>query len=212
MIVCARFILTQCCQNTYEFFCCKKLMNFYDLRLFVAKCVVRIYALFPQIFLEWKAKSADIFTFWMYDQGSANKRKLADRLKNLWTVKGAWPDQKKDNIKDKYKEKDNDKNKYIQRTPSESDPRDLWPLRHLISVMRGHDLTNNQNQGQWQRQIHLENTFREWPYRLVTFETFDQSDERTWPDKQKDNDIDKDKDNNKDNDKDNPGYLWHLRH
>ena len=28
--------------------------------------VVRIYALFPQIFLDWKAKSADIFTFWMY--------------------------------------------------------------------------------------------------------------------------------------------------
>ena len=29
--------------------------------------VVRIYALFPQIILDWKAKSADIFTFWMYD-------------------------------------------------------------------------------------------------------------------------------------------------
>ena len=28
--------------------------------------VVRIYALIPQIFLDWKAKSADIFTFWMY--------------------------------------------------------------------------------------------------------------------------------------------------
>ena len=28
--------------------------------------VVRIYALFPQIILDWKAKSADIFTFWMY--------------------------------------------------------------------------------------------------------------------------------------------------
>ena len=29
--------------------------------------VVRIYALFPQIILDWKAKSADIFTFWMYE-------------------------------------------------------------------------------------------------------------------------------------------------
>ena len=28
--------------------------------------VVRIHALFPQIFLDWKAKSADIFTSWMY--------------------------------------------------------------------------------------------------------------------------------------------------
>ena len=28
--------------------------------------VVRIYALFLQIFLDWKVKSADIFTFWTY--------------------------------------------------------------------------------------------------------------------------------------------------
>ena len=41
---------------------CKKLLNFFDLRTFVA----RIYGFFPQIFLIWKAKSADIFTFWMY--------------------------------------------------------------------------------------------------------------------------------------------------
>ena len=36
--------------------------------------------------------------------------------------------------------------------------------------------------------------------RLVTFETFDQSDEDTWPNQKKDNDKDKYKD--KDNDKD----------
>ena len=36
----------------------------------------------------------------------------------------------------------------------------------------------------------LHNT-TEWPQRLVTFETFDQSDEGTWPDQQKDNDKDK---------------------
>ena len=35
----------------------------------------------------------------------------------------------------------------------------------------------------------------------MTFETFDQSDEETWPDQQKDND--KDKDNGKDKDDDN---------
>ena len=45
-----------------------------------------------------------------------------------------------------------------------------------------------QRQIQWQRQrqrqlpIHLENTLKERPQRLVTFETFDQSDEETWPD------------------------------
>ena len=49
-----------------------------------------------------------------------------------------WHDQKKVD-KDKYKE--NDKVKNIQRTPSKSNPRDLWPLRHLFRVMRRHDMT-----------------------------------------------------------------------
>ena len=42
---------------------------------------------------------------------------------------------------------------------------------------------------------------KEQSQRLVTFETFDQSDEGTWPDQQKDNEKyeDKDKDNDKDN-------------
>ena len=48
--------------------------------------------------------------------------------------------------------------------------------------------------------------FATFPLILVTFETFDQSDEGTWPDKKdKDNDIDKD--NDKGNDKDNPRDL-----
>ena len=45
----------------------------------------------------------------------------------------------------------------------------------------------------------------EQPQRFVTFETFDQSDEETLHDQQKDNDKVDDKDNNKDNDKDNEG-------
>ena len=53
---------------------------------------------------------------------------------------------------------------------------------------------------QRQRQWHLENTFKEQSLTLLTFETFDQSDEKTWPDQQKDNDEDKYK--YKDNDKD----------
>ena len=36
----------------------------------------------------------------------------------------------------------------------------------------------------------------------MTFETFDQSDEGTWPDQQKDNDKYKHKDNDNDNDND----------
>ena len=43
----------------------KKLLNVNDL-LLTRNFVVRIYALFPQIFLDWKAKCADIFTYWMY--------------------------------------------------------------------------------------------------------------------------------------------------
>ena len=44
------------------------------------------------------------------------------------------------------------------------------------------------------------NTSREHLQRaILTFETFDQSNEKTWPDQQKDNDEDKYKDNDKDN-------------
>ena len=60
--------------------------------------------------------------------------------------------------------------------------------------------TKRQWQWQWQRQRqwqrHLEKTQKERPKRHVTIETFDQSDEETWPDQQKDNN--KDKDNDKD--------------
>ena len=58
---------------------------------------------------------------------------------------GTWPDQQKDNDKYKDKDNDNDKDKYILRTPSEGDPRDLWPLWHLIRVMRRHDPTKKEN-------------------------------------------------------------------
>ena len=47
-------------------------------------------------------------------------------------------------------------------------------------------------------------TFREYLQRAM-FETFDQSDEKTWTDQQKDNAKDKYKD--KDNDKDNVRYI-----
>ena len=56
-----------------------------------------------------------------------------------------WPDQQKDDDKDKYIDKDDDEDKYIWRTPSKSDPRDLWPLRHLIGVMKGHYRTKKEN-------------------------------------------------------------------
>ena len=46
----------------------------------------------------------------------------------------------------------------------------------------------------------LENTLKEWSSILMTFETFDQIDEETWPDQQKDNDKDNYKDKDNDND------------
>ena len=45
--------------------------------------------------------------------------------------------------------------------------------------------TKSQRRRQRQWQIHLENTFKEQSLRLLTFETFDQSDEETWPDQKK---------------------------
>ena len=56
MIVYARFILTQCCLYWISMIYALLTWNF----------VVRIYALFPQIFLDWKVKSADFFTYRMY--------------------------------------------------------------------------------------------------------------------------------------------------
>ena len=49
---------------------------------------------------------------------------------------GTWPDQQKYNNKYNCKDRKNDKHN------DKDNPRDLWPLRHLIRVMRGHDLTN----------------------------------------------------------------------
>ena len=47
----------------------------------------------------------------------------------------------KDKYKDKDNDKDKDKDKDILRTPPKSNPRDLWPLRHLFRVMRRQDMT-----------------------------------------------------------------------
>ena len=120
-----------------------------------------------------------------------------------------WPDQQKDNDKDKYKDKDKDMTKtntfreHLQRaTPETCDIWDIWSVwwGDMTWPTKGQWQIQIKRQRKWQRQIHLENTFKEQPQRLVTFETFDQSDEGTWPDQQKDDDNDKHKD--KDNDKD----------
>ena len=105
---------------------------------------------------------------------------------------GTWPDQQKDNDQYKYMDNDNDKDKYILRTPSESDPRDLWPLRHLIRVMRGHDLTNKKTMTNTKTKtmtMTKTNTF--WDHlQRATLETCDLWDvwskrwgDKTWPSK-----------------------------
>ena len=76
--------------------------------------------------------------------------------------------------------------------------------------MRRHDLTTKrqwQRQIRRQRQLHLENTFNERSYRLLTFDIYDQSDEETWPDRQKDNYSDNDKDKYMDHDRD---MTWRV--
>ena len=45
----------------------------------------------------------------------------------------------------------------------------------------------------------------------MTFETFDQSDEETWPVWQKNNDKDKEKEKDKYNDKDKDIQFWHTK-
>ena len=87
----------------------------------------------------------------------------------------------------------------------------------MIRVMIRYDMTKKmqwqrqiQRQRQWQTQIHLENTFNKgWYQRLVTFETYEQSDEETSADQQKDNYSDNDKDKYKytDNDRD---MTWRV--
>ena len=73
-----------------------------------------------------------------------------------------WPDQQKDNDKDK----DNLENALKEQ------PKRLVAFETF-------------DQRQWQR--HLEKTLKERPKRPVTFETFNQSDEETRPVQQKDN-------------------------
>ena len=90
-----------------------------------------------------------------------------------------WPDQQKGN------DKDNDKYfwEHLQ-----------WAiLKHLTRVMRKHDPTNKKT-----KTMTLKNTFREHLQRAIfeTFdiETFDQSDEKTWPDQKQNNEKGNDDD------------------
>ena len=70
--------------------------------------------------------------------------------------------------KDKYKDKDNDKDKDkdILRTPPKSNPRDLWPLRHLFRVMRRQDMTKKITKSKTNTKT-MTYTFREHPQRAL---------------------------------------------
>ena len=121
---------------------------------------------------------------------------------------------KKDHDEDKHKYKDNDKDKYIQRTHSKSDPRDSWPLRHMIRVIMRHDLTKKKIMTRTNtktKTMTKTNTFREHIQRVI-IETCDLWDlwsewlwDITWPKKDHEKDKYKGKDN--DNDKDKDKYI-----
>ena len=90
---------------------------------------------------------------------------------------------------------------------TKSNPRDLWPLRHLIGVIRRHELTKKKTMTKTKTETKTmtkTNTFREHLQR-ATLDTFDLWDiwseqwrDMTWPKK----DIDKGKDKHNDNDND----------
>ena len=72
---------------------------------------------------------------------------------------------------------------YLQRAIFETF--DLWDIwSGWWENMTWPTKRQRRRQRQWQRQwqIHLENTAKEQSLRLLTFETFDQSDNKTWPD------------------------------
>ena len=68
---------------------------------------VKIHALFPQICLGWRAKSADLFTFRMYEVDWSVGQSVGQTFRFVWVSE-----------------------------PPRSVHRDLWPFRHLIRVMR----------------------------------------------------------------------------
>ena len=128
----------------------------------------------------FKEQSLRLLTFETFDQSDEK----------------TWADQQKDNDEDK----DNDK--HIKGAPSIFRTFDLWDIwsewwENMTWPTKRQQ--QRRRQIQWQWQIHFENAFKERSLRLVTFETFDQSDEKTWPEEQQQKNNEKDK--NKDNDK-----------
>ena len=87
----------------------------------------------------------------------------------------------------------------------------IWYLSDNIVHPRTY-LSRRQWQRQRQWQKHKENTLYERPLRLGIFEAFDQSDEETWPDQEKDNDKDNGNSNQRTPSKSNPRDLWPSRH
>ena len=74
-------------------------------------------------------------------------------------------------------------------TPETCDHWDIWSewWRDMTRQKQLQEPRQIQIQRQWQRQIHLEISFNDRSKSLVTFETFDQSEEEIWPDQKKDN-------------------------
>ena len=130
-----------------------------------------------------------------------------------WWGHMTWPTQTRwTKTKTKTMTKTNTFREHLQRATLETcDHWDIWSgwWEHMTWPIKRRWQRQRQRQGQWQIQIHLENTFKERPYRLMTFETFYQSDKVTWPDQQKDNYSDNDKDKYKylDHDRDRHG-VW----
>ena len=93
----------------------------------------------------------------------------------------------------------------------QNDPGHLWHLRHLIRVIRRHDLTNKkkrQRQRQRQWQIHLENTF----WRILGLSWLWKSERRGGKYSRGDDDNDNDNDDYDDDDNVQGGGLESACH
>ena len=99
---------------------------------------VATYALFPPIFFGSWIDSANLFTFTMY--GDHLQRLILETC-DLWDIWSKWWGEMTWPTKKQWQWQ-------IQRQRQwqihlENNPRHLWPLRHLIRMIRGHELTNN---------------------------------------------------------------------
>ena len=119
------------CLSVYLSFCLSVFLPFLSFCHFVFSCPA-------------DSSIGDLVTRWVSEwvrEGTFEKHnnRVIPETCNPWDIWSGW--WKKTMTKTNTKKKSMTKANTIRETLSESDPRDLWHLRHLIRAGRGHDLT-----------------------------------------------------------------------